>query len=346
MENKTIEVDGSHGEGGGQIIRTSIALSAVTEKPCRIFDIRKGRPNPGLQAQHLEAIKSVAVMCGADVEGLDIGSTEVTFIPGKITSDKIGVNIPTAGSIGLVLQAMMIPASRAPAPVSIEFRGGATNGKWAPPLNYTKNVLLPLLAKMGYDARIDIQQYGYYPKGGAVVSVEINPSTLAPLELAERGKLAGIKGVSHASASLQKARVAERQAEACSKALSANGLESSISIAYSDAACPGSGVELQAIFENSVVGAGALGEKNIKAEDVGKHAAKKLLESVGSPACVDEYAEDQLLPYMALAPPSRMSVPKITSHTRTNIWVIEKFLSVKFEIDEKNKIISVNLNHV
>ncbi len=342
MENKIIEVDGAYGESGGQILRTSVALSAVTGKPCHLFSIRKGRPNPGLQPQHLEAIKAVAVMCGADVEGLDIGSTEVTFIPGKIMSGKIGVNIPTAGSIGLVLQAMMIPAFHAPAPVSIKFHGGATNGKWAPPLNYTKNILLPLLAKMGYNARIDIEQYGYYPKGGALVSVEINPAILVPLELTERGKLIAIKGVSHASASLQKARVAERQAEACNKTLSANGLESSISIGYSDTICPGSGIELHAVFGKSVVGAGALGEKNIRAEDVGKQAAKKLLEAVGSPACVDGYAEDQLLPYMALAAPSRLNVPKITSHTRTNIWVIEKFLPVKFSIDEKNKIISVN----
>ncbi len=342
MEVMMIEIDGSVGEGGGQVIRTAIALSAVTGKPCRVFNIRKGRPNPGLKAQHMEAIKAVQHLCNARVSGLSIGSTEITFTPEKIKSGEININIQTAGSIGLVLQAVMIPAMHAPAPVKIKSSGGATNGRWAPPLNYIKYVLLPLLEKMGYSMSLEIKRYGYFPKGGAVVDAVIEPRKLFSLDLTEKGELLSITGTSHASESLRKARVAERQKDAAVQRLKEKtGVAPDISVIYSDTACPGSGIELQAVFGNSVIGADALGEKNIKAEDVGKQAAEKLLEAINSSACVDEHAEDQLLPYMVLAPPSQIKVPKITGHTRTNIWVIEKFLPVKFEVDEKGGIISV-----
>ncbi len=337
-----IEIDGSVGEAGGQIVRTSIALSAVTQQPCRIFNIRKGRPQPGLKHQHLEAIKAVAALCDADAVGLEIGSTEIEFVPKKIKSGEIQVKIPTAGSIGLVLQSMMIAALHAEGPVTIKFSGGATHGKWAPPLNYTKNVLLPLLNKMGYQARINIKKYGYYPAGGAVAEAEIFPKKLIPLNLAERGKFVRISGISHASKSLSQAKVAERQKNAAVKELMANtDIASEINVLYLDTASPGSGIELEAVSEQSVIGASALGEKSKPAEKVGEEAAKQLLAEIASAAAVDEYAEDQLLPYMALAPPSRIRVPKITSHTRTNIWVIEKFLPVKFSIGEKEKIIAV-----
>ncbi|MBI4170715.1 MAG: RNA 3'-terminal phosphate cyclase [Candidatus Aenigmarchaeota archaeon] len=337
-----IQIDGSVGEAGGQILRTAVALSAVTQKPCRIFNIRKGRPQPGLKHQHLEAIKAVQTLCDADVAGLEIGSTEITFAPGKIKSGEIKVNIPTAGSISLVLQAMMIPALHAESPVKIIFKGGATHGKWAPPINYVKSVLLPLLEKMGYKMSLIVKKYGYYPSGDAVVEVEIMPAKLAALNLIERGKLLSITGITHASLALKNASVAERQETSAAKEIKGGiNIVPDITAVYTDTASLGSGVELEAVFEHTILGANALGERNKSAEKVGMEAARALLEQINSTAAVDEYAEDQLLPYMALAAPSRIRAPKITSHTRTNIWVIEKFLPVKFMIDEDEKIISV-----
>lgn len=338
-----IEIDGSFGESGGQILRTSLALSAVTQKPLHIFNIRKGRKNPGLQVQHLEAVKSMKALCNADVSGANLHSTELTFHPSKISSGHVEITIPTAGSIGLVLQSIMIAAAHAEKKVSIDINGGATNGKWAMPMNYAKHVLLPLLKKMGYDASIEILKYGYYPRGGAEVKVEIHHTELKPLELTERGGLVSIEGISHASSFLKNKSVAERQAKAAAEIIKKElGVEPSISINYSDTLNPGSAIELFARAENTVLGSDGLGEIRKRAEDVGKEAADRLIEELKTAAAVDEHAEDQLLPYMALAAESgesRIKVHHLTNHTRTNIWVIEQFLPVKLEIDEKEKII-------
>lgn len=333
-----IEIDGSFGEGGGQIIRTSIALSAVTGKPCKITNIRAGRKNPGLQAQHLEAVKAAAKMCDAKTKGVELHSTELEFSSGKIKSGNISITIPTAGSVGLVLQPLMIAALHAERAVHINIKGGATNGKWAMPAGYAKNVLLPLLAKMGYKAHIEINRYGYYPVGGAEVEMAIEPAKLSPLVLVDQGKTLSITGVSHASNALEKASVAERQQKTARKIIfDAIGIAPEIKAVYVDSACPGSALELFAETENSFMGSEGLGERGKRAEDVGKEAAERLVEYVKSP--LDEHAEDQLIPYMALAGAGRVKVFSVSGHTRTNILVTEKFLPVKFSINEKEKTI-------
>ncbi len=336
-----LEIDGSYLEGGGQIVRTALALSAVTQTPVHITNIRKGRANPGLQAQHIEAANAISSLCGAKIEGNKLHSTEIKFYPGNIQSKKINITIPTAGSIALVLQSLMIAAVHAEDKIIVEINGGATNGKWAPPVNYVKYVLLPLLEKFGYNADIDIKKYGYYPRGGAHVVSIIHPSELNPINLVERGNITEISGLSHASRHLEKAKVAERQAKMAREIIKKElKIDANISVKYVDTLNPGSAIELFAKTGNSIIGSDGLGEVKKRAEDVGKEATQKIIEEIKSLACVDEYAEDQLLPYMALAKgESSIKVPKLTNHTKTNIWVIEKFLPVKFEIDEKEKII-------
>ncbi len=339
-----IEIQGDYLEGGGQIVRTALALSAVTQRPIHISNIRKGRANPGLQAQHIEAANAISSLCNAKIEGNKLHSTELKFYTGKIQSKKISITIPTAGSVALVLQALMIAAVHAENKIHIEISGGATNGKWAPPVNYVKYVLLPLLEKFGYKGDIDVKKYGYYPKGGAHVITMIRPSKLNPINLVERGDIIEISGLSHASKHLEKARVAERQAKTTEEIIKKGlNIKPNISVEYIDTLNPGSAIELFAKTKNSILGSDGLGEVKKRAEDVGKEAAQKIIEEIKSLACVDEYAEDQLLPYMALAAEqgeSRIKVPKLTNHTKTNIWVIEKFLPGKFEIYEKEKIIS------
>lgn len=339
-----IEIQGDYLEGGGQILRTAVALSAVTGKPVAIKNIRKGRPKPGLQAQHLESINAIARLCSAEIKGNKLGSTEIEFNPQQIQSGDIDIYIPTAGSVSLVLQPLMIAAMHAGSRIGINIAGGATNGKWAPPLNYVINVLLPLLEKMDYKGNIRIEKYGYYPKGGAHVKAAIEPCSLKPLQLTERGEILSIEGISHAATELEKAKVAERQAKAAETVIKRD-LETApaIAINYVKTQNPGSAVELFARTENSVLGSDCLGEIKKRAEDVGKEAAEDMVKAILKNSAVDEHAEDQLLPYMALAEgKSAISVAEITNHTCTNIWVIEKFLPVKFEIDEKRKIIYCN----
>lgn len=336
-----LEVDGSFGEAGGQILRTAIALSAVTGQPCKIYNIRAKRKNPGLQAQHLEAVKAIAKLCDANVKGAELHSTELEFSPSKIKSGNISINIPTAGSIGLVLQPLMIAALHAEKTVNVSIKGGATNGKWAMPTNYAKHVLLPLLRKMGYQAEMKIMRYGYFPVGGAEVEVVIEPSKLSPLNLTETGKIVSIKGISHASKELEKANIAERQQKIARKIIFDElKIVPDIETKYIDSACPGSAVELFVETESSFLGSEGLGEKSKRAEDVGKEAAIKLVDYIKSGSPLDEHAEDQLIPYLALAKGSKIKVFSISDHTRTNIWVTEKFLPVKFEIDDKEKIIA------
>lgn len=339
-----IEIDGSYLEGGGAILRVGTALSAVTGKSCKVINIRKGRCNPGLRAQHLESLNALARFCDASVSGNKINSTEVKFSPSEINKKEINIKIPTAGSIGLLLQPLMIAAVHAKDSVKINIDGGAVNGKWAAPVNYIKHVLLLLLQKMNYKAEIEIEKYGYYPKGGAKVSVRIEPCKLKPISLLERGKIILINGISHASKNLEKANVAERQKKEAEKVLFREfEISPKIEIKYVDSVCPGSAIDLWLETENTILGADGLGERGKKSEDVGKEAAEKLLQQIKSNAAIDEHAEDQLLPYMALAAEggtSNIYVPKLTGHTRTNIWVIEQFLPVKFDIDEWKKTIA------
>ena len=356
-----IELDGSYLEGGGSIIRIATALSAYTGKPCKIINIRANRPVKGLRAQHLEGLQGLADLCNGILKGAEIGSTEIEFHPGKEFKKNIEINIPTAGSVGLALQAIMIAAVRMTSlhsneakdikEIKIEVRGGATNGKWAAPVNFIKHMLIPILRKMGYKAELEILKYGYYPKGGAHVKLTIHPSEIKPIELLEKGDIISINGISHASIDLKNKKVAERQKESFEKTIQEKlKIRPEIEIKYVDSICTGSAIDIWTKTEHSYLGSSGLGEIRKSAEDVGKEAAYFLIEQLASKASVDEHIEDQLLPFMAISTltgsseenpvrdtliESKIIAPKLTNHTKTNIWVIEKFLPVKFEIYEK-----------
>ncbi len=342
-----IVVDGSHGEGGGQVIRTSVALSALTGKPVRITNIRAKRCTSGLRAQHVSGVDAVAQMCNAEVKGASIGSEEIDFFPESIETKHLSVKISTAGSIGLVLQALLIPAMHIKDRIEIDICGGATFGKWSPPLLYTKHVLFPLLLKMGYKAEMDIVRHGHYPKGGAEVKVVIYPLLkLKGIDISERGKLLKICGIAHSSDILTKAQVSERLAESARKYLwERYDVPIDIDVQYSKSDSTGTSIVLWAEFENTVMGADCLGEKRMSARKVGVLAAEQLSRSINSGASVDEYMTDQLPPYIAFAcGPSSYTAPSFTGHAKTNIDVVGKFLDRKFDVDEKDGIVKISVS--
>lgn len=320
-----IVIDGSLGEGGGQILRTSIAMSAVTKESVKIFNIRAKRDNPGLRPQHLNAIKAVAELCSADVNGLEVGSMEIGFHPNEIKTKKLKIDIGTAGSITLILQALMIPAMFAENPVEIQITGG-TDVRWSPPVDYLRFVTLPILEKFGYKGEIELMQRGYYPKGGGNVSMKIHPvQKLKRIDLMERGKILSVNGISHAHSDLKKSQVAERQMKSARDLLfNKIGKDVKIEKEYCHALSYGSGITLWLETGNSVLGSDSLGGKGKMAETVGREAAQNLIREFDSNAPLDRFMADQIVPYLALTGGS-VRVSEITEHCRTNVEIVKKF---------------------
>ena len=334
-----IEIDGSIGEAGGQVLRTACALAAVTKKPCRVFNIRKSRPKPGLATQHLLGIQALSQLCNGKLEGDYLGSEEIQFYPGDLYRDRVSVKIPTAGSITLVLQTLILPALFFLEPIKIIFDGGATDTFFSPTMDYFQHVFSKILTQITENCsppvEINVIRRGYYPEGGAKVEVKISPAKLKNLNLTERGSLKKILVISGASNTLKEKKVAERQIAGVREVLGKLKLPTEEKIEYYDTRCPGSQICLVAEFENTVIGTDNLGKLGKRAEDFGKEAALELLREQKSGACLDKHLSDQILPYLALAPgKSQVTVSETTNHCQTNIWVIEKFINGKFKIKD------------
>ncbi len=324
-----ITLDGSYGEGGGQILRTAIALSVITKKSVKIVKIRANRPNPGLRPQHLHGILALKELGNARVRGTQVGSTVLEFIPGKAEPKHVRVPIKTAGSVTLVLQAL-IPAM-AFTGGSFEITGG-TDVPWSPPVDYLKNVTLHALGKMGIEAELEIRRRGHYPKGGGLVVGRVKPwEEMKPLKAIGWSRIERFAGISHTTN--LPAPVAERQARAAKERLEElYSIPVEIETEVSRSLGPGSGIVVWAETDSLRLAGDALGKRGKPAEVVGREAADELLDQLELKGAVDRFLGDQLIPFLAFAG-GEIGVVEITSHLLTNVWVVEQFLGRIFEVE-------------
>lgn len=320
-----IEIDGSSGEGGGQIVRTAAALSAVTGYPVRITKIRENRPKPGLSPQHATAIKALARVADAKIEGVKPGSSEIIFRPSDLRGGDYHVDIGTAGSVTLLIQCLLLPLVFADSPSTLTVRGG-TDVRWSPTIDYHSRVALPAFAEFAVRSTLSCHRRGYHPRGGGVAVLKTVPGKLvrADLSPSESGT---VDGVSHSSNLPE--HVARRQAEAALDLLERAGYDAQISCETAQLPSTGSGITLWSGWK----GASALGERGLAAERVGAMAAEEMVAGLRSKAAVDIHLSDQLVPYLALAGGS-YTAPVVSSHASTNIWTAKQFLDVEISAEE------------
>lgn len=336
-------IDGSHGEGGGAVLRNSLALSAVLGIPIRIENIRSKRPNPGLQAQHLTAVRALARVCRSSTEGAELGSLALTFRPGSSpVSGEYSWDVSearkggSAGATTLIFQALLMPLLLADGRSRVFLRGG-THVAWSPPFHYLGLVYLPLLRRMGISTTIEIERWGWYPIGGGILTAQISGSSAAlsdlrALELEERGALRRVFGIS--ALSNLPAHIAERQKLQAEKELRAKGFDPEIEIVDAPARGQGTMVFLVAEFEHVQAGFTSLGSKGKPAETVAEEAVEGFLHYYESGMALDQYLADQLVLPLALAKgKSSFTASRITQHLLTNAWIVEQLLGREIIVD-------------
>jgi RNA 3'-terminal phosphate cyclase (ATP) len=319
-----IEIDGSSGEGGGQIVRSSLALSMITGKPFQIFQVRANRQKPGLLNQHLTAVNAAAEISSAQTSGVKLGSSAFTFTPGTVKAGNYRFNIGTAGSTMLVFQTILPPLMLASGRSSIRLEGG-THNPMAPPFEFIQNTFLPLLERMGVKVKAELKAYGFYPQGGGSLNFEIEPvEKLIPLQLAERGTIKSI----NANALVVKlsADIGDRELRVLKTELAR--LDNKRVIEVQEGRSPGNVVFVEVRSETLTETITAIGARGVKAEQVANLAAQETNQYLASSAAVGEHLADQLLIPMALAGQGSFLTSVLSQHTITNIDVIQKFLDV------------------
>lgn len=330
MLDKRIIIDGSVGEGGGQILRSSLSLSMVTGKPFTLTNIRAGRKKPGLMRQHLTCVKAAAEVCDADISDVSVGSDELHFVPAEIKAGDYNFAIGTAGSTTLVAQTLIPALMMLDKPSSLKLEGG-THNMQCPPYDYIKQSFLPVLNKMGADISCSLTSYGFFPAGGGQIDVEIKPTDgHKQIELTERGKQVSLSA--EALVSKIPISIAERELKRVRSKLgwaeemtTAKSIDNSIG--------PGNILLLKMVFENVTEVAAGFGVVGTSAESIAKNTCKQANRYLHSEAVVGPYLADQLLLPMALVGGGKFTTLRPSLHTKTNIEVIRHFL----DIDIKRK---------
>ena len=327
-----IEIDGAKGEGGGQILRSALTLSLMTNRHFRILNIRAGRSKPGLRPQHLASVNAAASVGQAQVEGAYLGSREIEFRPSSIHPSSYRFEIPTAGSTSLVLQTVFLPLSIAESPSAIEIMGG-THVPWSPCFHYLEANWLPAMRLQGFRADLGLELAGFYPQGGGQISALIQPlkKRIAPLRCLQRGDLQRIRGISTVS-NLPES-IAQRQLDRAVERLADLGCPVEIEIRTLPSPGKGSLLLLQAEFEAGQACYFGLGARGKPAERVADEAVDALHAFLRRDGVMDEYLADQLLLPLAFTDgDSEFHTSKITQHLLTNAEVIRAFGAAEIDI--------------
>jgi len=326
-----IDIDGSLGEGGGQIVRSALTLSMVTGQPFRITQIRARRSKPGLMRQHVVAVQAAAAISGAQVEGAEVGSQQLLFAPGAVKGGDYSFAIGTAGSCTLVLQTILPALLFADKASTVRISGG-THNPLAPPAPFVDRAYCNTLRKMGADIVLDVERVGFYPAGGGVLVARIAPCTaLAPVFLHSRGER--IAAYAESIIAGVPVDVAQRELAYVSTGLGwRDGNLRTVHLPPSQG--PGNVLLATLEHEQVTVVFAAFGEKSVTSENVAKSLVGRVRRYLASGAAVDEYLADQLMVPLALAGGGAFTVDKLSQHARTNASVIARFLPVTFDFTE------------
>ncbi len=335
-----MEVDGSFGEGGGQILRTAVCLSMVLGVPIHVNKIRAGRRIPGLRPQHSATVKILGEICSAEVEGAEVGSTELKFSPGVVERSRGSFDLGTAASIPLVLQAVIPAVSLMGNSYDLELVGG-TDVPWSPTSDYIDVVVAPAMRAVGIGFSFAVERRGYYPNGGGRARVHIDPcERVEPMQLAtNRGmEEPEAKAVSLVSrCGKLPVSVAERQARAASSALRARGVEVvKKDVSLEDSVSPGSSILVSQVGEGCYLGGDSIGARGKPAELVGREASESFLAALSSGARADVHLADMVGPVLCLSDsPSAILIPFVTEHLRTSLHVATQFTGASHGFEQR-----------
>lgn len=317
-----IIIDGSEGEGGGQVVRNACALSLVTGTPVRIENVRAKRSKPGLMRQHVTAIEAACVIGGAECQGLAVGSSALTFRPGRVVPGEYHFAVGTAGSTGLVLQTVLMPLVLADTPSRLVLEGG-THNMLAPPFDFIAKCFLPIINRMGPRVEARLIRHGFYPRGGGRIEVDITPASLAPIDCIERGALLERSACAYFAG--LPFDIADREIKAAQKGLSWTERECFVRELPEDQG-PGNILLLETRFEHCTEIVSGFGELGVPADRVAKRAVGRMLGYLESSAVAGPYLADQLLLPFALAGGGRFTTVKPSQHSFTASDVIAMFL--------------------
>jgi len=325
-----ITIDGSAGEGGGQVLRTALSMSLVTGRPFVIENIRANRRQPGLKRQHLTSVRAAAEVGRAEVEGAELGSRRLSFAPEEAKPGAYRFRVESAGSATLVLQTVLLPLCRAEGPSRLTLEGG-THNPWAPPLDFLEKAFLPILVRMGARVTVTLNRHGFYPAGGGEFEVEVQPhGPLKPVDLEERGPVVRRQAtaiVSHLSEA-----IAQREVKTVRRKLAWD--ERWLTTRRVDSAGPGNVVLIEIESEQVTEVFTGFGRKGVPAERVAAGAAREARRYLDAAVPVGEHLADQLLVPLALAGGGSFRTLRPSEHTRTNIEVIRRFVDVAVAVEQ------------
>lgn len=316
------------------MVRTSVALATLTGTTTRLIRIRENRPTNGLSKQHTTAVNAIAQMTDSKITGNYIGSSELLVEPGTKQVPHIALDIGTAGSISLVVQATLLAARNYTVPFTLDLKGG-TNVMWAPPIDTYPMVLFPLMERMGIHASLDIIGRGFYPIGGGEIKLKLDPiGKIKPLNLDSLGELKGLHGlcfVQHLSD-----RIGQDMMDACKKVFSPK-YDIDIDFVRTEGTSRGAGMVLVAEYENGLLSSNVLSSKGHSPQQSGLDAASDLLQEMSAGSTIDIHTADQILPYMAMAEgKSSFIVSRISKHLLSQMDTLESFLGVRFGVERKD----------